>query len=159
MNKKSLLTVFGTLLAAVFLSACDTMSASQELDCPRDGKVSTTITYGIGAVFKQTVFKVKEKVKVKEGEGLVFKLKPRGGMPRVPDFKDAEVRIKGKTDNEENAWFTLITGSYNSTKSDGHTLGICADTAVDTDEDRTYEYEIEIVGFGKLDPRVIVEPS
>ena len=71
-------------------------------------------------------------------------------MPRIADFKDAKVSIKGKSGS---GWITLIEGSYNSTKDSKHRIAICANTAPGT-----YEYEVEVEDFGLLDPRVIVEP-
>jgi hypothetical protein len=137
-------------MAAVFLSACATTPPIAALKC--DVGATIKITYGITS--SKTIFQVKEKVNVKKGKGLVFKLVPKGSTSKAGDLKNATVKIMGKPDDAKNSWFTLLQGSYNGTAGDGHRLGICANA-----DPGTYEYEIEVVNFGKLDPRVIVEPS
>jgi hypothetical protein len=155
MNKNLPLSLV-IIMMAFGLSACAPKSLNGDLSCDVDSNATVKVTYGITGIFtKKTIFRVKEKVAVKKDKGLIFVLKPRGGnTPSVADFKDAVVKIKGKSKDSANDWFYLIQGSYNSTKDDGHKLGICADA-----DAGDYEYEIEVVGFGNLDPRVIVKPS
>ena len=150
MNIRSLLISSVTaLLTIVPLTSAASTPVSQ-LDCEGGSSGPFTITYGISGLGKKTTFEVKESVKVKKGRALIFRLKPKGNTPKMSDFKDAVVKIKGKAGSE---WFTLIDGSYNGTADENHEIGICADTDVGT-----YEYEITVEGFGMLDPRVIVEP-
>ena len=125
MNKKSLLTLFPALLGTVFLSSCVSLPPVPGLPCDEDVRGSNKITYGI--TNSKTILQVKETVRVEEGKGLVFKLDPRGGkVPRIADFKDAKVSIRGKSGS---GWITLIEGSYNSTKDSKHRIAICANTA------------------------------
>ena len=93
---------------------------------------------------------MKTKVRVKQGRGLMFKLVPKN--LGSDNFDDAVVTLVGKSTNPSPQWFTAISGSYNSTAVDGHVIGICADATPGT-----YGYDIDVAGFGKLDPRVIVE--
>jgi hypothetical protein len=151
MNKKNAMSLAASLGAAAWLSACSNLPQTPALlDCTLDNRGPTTITYGVQN--SKTIFEVKEKIKVKKGRGLVFKLKPKNTTRTgIPDFKAAMVTIKGKASDPKNSWFTAISGSFDSTVGDGHKLGICADAS-----EGTYEYEIHVVDLGTLDPRVDV---
>lgn len=116
-------------------------------DCPADQK-DVTITYGVNAGGKSELT-IKEKVNVKPDGAVVFKLDPKSAGSDVPDFGTYVVTVKGKASDPKNSWISDSDSFDNNPE-----LVVCvpADQA-----EGTYEYEVEVVGFGKLDPRLEVE--
>jgi len=155
--KKSTISLVACLATATLLGACSHLQTPpQGVNCTPDQRGAITIKYGVQSNW--TIFEVKEKAKVTKNHGLIFKLQPQNySKPGVPDFRAATVTLVGKkTDDDRNAWFTAISGTYDGTKSDGHKIGICAPDVGDKAE--TYEYLITVEGLGTLDPRVDVTP-
>jgi hypothetical protein len=154
--KKNLLIGCITLLATLGSVTSATAQSLPGLDCEDDSGGDITITYGVSPFSKRTVFEVKEKVEVRKGKALIFRLKLKDGREDgTAGLENAMVRIKGK-EGTGSDWFTLIEGSYSGTADQRHRIGICADTVAG---DYEYQYEISIEGFGMLDPRVIVIPN
>jgi len=155
MNARTIAKLALPLVAATGLGACATMpqdTAVTNCGCSgSDCKKDVTITYGVDNS-GHSVFKVKEKTEIDKGDrALVFKLDPRKANPPLPDYETADVTVVGKPDDQKNAWITSTTGKYDP---DGQ-LVICIPDNLAANVD--YYYEIEVDGFGKLDPRVIVK--
>ena len=148
------------LLSTALLSACDyaprvtNMAAADMTDCGCTNSAcasNVTITYGVNNAH-DSLLKVKEKAEVKKDQlALVFKLDPKNG-PQNYDTTDVTVAGKGDLTDpaNPNAWITTTTGKYDPDEE----LVICVPTTITTGD---YYYDIDVAGFGKLDPRINVE--
>jgi hypothetical protein len=144
-----------SLFSAALLSACAYAPLTTDVadcGCANSSCASNvTITYGVNNSH-DSLLKVKEKAMVKKDQlALVFKLDPKNG-PQNYDTTDVTVAGKGDLANpaNPNAWIGTETGKYDPDKE----LVICVPTTVAKGD---YYYDIDVAGFGKLDPRVNVE--
>ena len=156
MKNNTLITLSVSLFASALLSACGIQQLNVDVkDCGCSNNAcasNVTITYGVSNSLDSTL-KVKEKAEVKKDQlALVFKLDPTNNGPQ--DYDTTEVTVVGKGDLTDlanpNRWISKTTGKYNPDQE----LIICVPTAV---ADGDYYYDIDVAGFGKLDPRVNVE--
>lgn len=140
------------ILATLILTlpACVAVPAVPSVDCPIEK--AHVLTYGVKN--KKTIFQIKEKVSVKQGNGLVFQLDPENSRGTPIDFEAAEVTIVGKPDDPNNVWITEKSGNF---AANGKYLGVCVPTNQATDIE--YQYMVHVEHLGTLDPRVIVEPQ
>lgn len=116
-------------------------------DCPAD-KQDVTITYGVNAGGKSELT-IKEKVQVKPDGAVVFKLDPKSAGSDVPDFGTYVVTVKGKATDPNSSWIS-DSDSYDNNPE----LVVCVPQG---QPEGIYQYEVEVAGFGMLDPRLDVK--
>jgi hypothetical protein len=152
MNRKSALSIFISLLAAVCLSACTGMGMeTADLRC-NDASPNRDVTISYGDSELTIKDKDQRAKPVKRDDYLVFKLDPdKTKGPNDLNYETVTVTVKGK--DSDSSWI-YKSGKY--VDSAKHELVICVPNDVTTD--KTYFYEITVDEVGTLDPRVIVEP-
>ncbi|MCW8873089.1 MAG: hypothetical protein OQK01_10785 [Xanthomonadales bacterium] len=151
MKSNAIMRLSVSLFSSALLSACayaPLTTDAADCGCTNSSCASNvTITYGVNNS-QDSVLKVKEKAEVKKEQlALVFKLDPKNG-PR--NYDTTTVTVVGKPGaGNPNAWITQTSGKYDPDKE----LVICVPTTIKTGD---YFYDIDVDGFGKLDPRVNV---
>ena len=146
-----MLKIIWILLATMLLAACDGKFIKRSVTnrCDTTGWTLTAVHYGDSRI---VVIPISEIVKDAEFR---FELLPASKTTDSKDYKDVEVKIRGKRSPDDD-WFEEI--SAKATDGVG-ALWTCIDGASLNTGDDAY-YEVEVVGVGTLDPRakIIIRP-
>ena len=132
------------LLVTMLLAACDGKFIKKNVTnrCGSTGWTLTAVHYGDSRI---VVIPVSEIVKDAEFR---FELLPASETTDSKDYKDVEVKIRGKNSPADD-WFEEISAKA----TDGFdALWTCVDGPSLNIDDEAY-YEVEVVGVGTLDPR------
>jgi len=139
------------LLVSVIFAGCDGTFRSrgfQSTACNAqvEGYTATFIAYGDS---KLVVIPLSD---IRPDTEWRFILRPLSVGDVNPDvYKNALVTIKGKRFPGDDDWIE-VSGTYNGTANDKHTLRECVKPPVATDG-TTYTFLVNVAGVGELDPR------